>query len=71
MMLPNTPSSKTPTKSPMPAAILFATASMTPDEVGDDSPLHADCNFQPLLVRSLDHYVISVDENEREHFHIR
>lgn len=65
MMLPNTLSSK----SPMPATIPIATATMTPDEVGDDSLTHADYNLQPLLVKSLDHYVIPADERER--FHIR
>jgi hypothetical protein len=65
MMLPNTLSSK----SLMPAAMAAATATMTPDEVGGDSRAHADYNLQPLLVKSLDHYVIPTDENER--FHIR
>ncbi|WP_140649781.1 hypothetical protein [Rhodanobacter glycinis] len=67
MMLPNTLSSK----SPMPAAMPSATATMTPGEVGDDGLTHADYNLQPLLVKSLDHYVIPVDESELERFHIR
>lgn len=67
MMFPNTLSSK----SPMPAAIPIAAATVAPDEVGDDNLIHADYNLQPLLVKSLDHYIAPVDENERERFHIR
>jgi hypothetical protein len=55
----------------MPAAIPIAAATMAPDEVGDDSLIHADYNLQPLLVKSLDHYIAPADENERERFHIR
>ncbi|MFI4959427.1 MAG: hypothetical protein ACHP7C_09745 [Lysobacterales bacterium] len=65
MLLPNTPSSI----SLMPAAMPAATATMTPGEVRDDSRTHADYNLQPLLVKSLDHYVIPANENGR--FHIR
>jgi hypothetical protein len=65
MLLPNT----LPSISPMPAEMPVATATRTPVEVGDDSLTHADYNLQPLLVKSLDHYVIPADENER--FHIR
>ena len=65
MLLPNTLSSR----SPMPAAMPVATATMTSGDVGDDSLTHADYNLQPLLVKSLEHYVIPADESER--FHIR
>jgi len=65
MMFPNTLSSKSPISAAMPSA----TATMAPGEVSDDSLTHADYNLQPLLVKSLDHYVIPVDESER--FHIR
>ena len=65
MLLPNTLSSQ----SPMPATMSVATATMTSGKVGDDSLAHADYNLQPLLVKSLEHYVIPADENER--FHIR
>lgn len=65
MMFSNTLSSKPPISAAMPSA----TATMTPGEVGDDNLTHADYNLQPLLVKSLDHYVIPVDESER--FHIR
>ncbi len=47
----------------------LVTATMAPGEVRDDSLTHADYNLPPLLVKSLDHYVIPADENER--FHIR
>jgi len=64
MLLPNTISSN---KLPMPAAMPVATATMTPSEVGDVNLTHANYNLQPLLVKSLDHYVIPADENERFH----
>ena len=65
MTLPNNPSSESPIRAAMPVV----TATMTPVEVSDDSPTHADYNLQPLLVNSLGHYVSPVDEGER--FHIR
>jgi hypothetical protein len=65
MLLPNTLSSQ----SPMPATMPVATATMSPGEVGDVNLTHADYNLQPMRVKSLDHYVIPADENER--FHIR
>ena len=65
MMFPNTLSSRSPILAAMPSA----TATMTPGDIGDDNLTHADYNLQPLLVKSLDHYVIPVEESER--FHIR
>ena len=75
MMLPKTSPSespiKPPIKSPAPAAMPTATIITTLGEVGNDRLTHADYNLRPLPVRSLDHYVTSVDKDERERFHIR
>lgn len=49
---------------PMPESVIFAPASI--DEI---LPMHVDYNLHPLLVHSLDHYVIVEDKGER--FYIR
>ncbi|MFI4957890.1 MAG: hypothetical protein ACHP7C_01875 [Lysobacterales bacterium] len=71
MMLPKTSPSESPIKPPAPSAMPFATTTTTPGEVGNGGLTHADYNLQPLLVKSLGHYVTSAGEDERERFHIR
>jgi hypothetical protein len=48
----------------MPESVVFAPAGI--DEI---LPMHVDYNLHPLLVHSLDHYVIVDDQGER--FYIR
>jgi hypothetical protein len=62
-------SKKRPAAQPMPTDSHAPFPAFTASTTIDDSlPLHVDYNFQPLLVRSLDHYV-EHDDNER--FHVR
>ncbi|HEY8329426.1 MAG TPA: hypothetical protein VIO59_13410 [Rhodanobacter sp.] len=63
MMLPT----NRPIAPPMSTAAFMPPAVDAYDAVDDTVTPHADYNLRPLVVDSLDHYVIRLDEYERFH----
>lgn len=63
------PPTNRPVAPPTPTTAFALPADDTPNAIAIQDPMapHADYNLRPLVVDSLDHYVIRLDEDERFH----